>query len=213
MRLRFICGAVLAIIVSAAPPQLVFSAEEYDPLHTIAALNMAAVSINRILSTQDRIVLDQEYESIMNNLNLANIRSDPEITALYLKMLDIISRKRLRAEESTFLQARYDEAMKSRLASAVNSGIKMTAVLAGAERTGTLKFLGSIAAGVTSGYFAYQENGNKIRAGMAQDSWRLRTAEISDITEIQKQLLASSWNLIDKYSLPSGKTLRIFIKP
>ena len=189
------------------PPQLVFSAEEYDPLHTISALNMAAVSISRILSTQDRIVLDQEYQSIMNNLNLANIRSDPEITALYLKMLDIISRKRLRAEESSLLQARYDDAMKNRLASAVSSGMKMTAVLAGGERTGTLKFLGSIAAGVTSGYFAYQESGNKIRAGMAQDSWRLRAAEISDITEIQKQLLASSWSLSDKYNLPENARL------
>ncbi len=67
------------------PPKLVFSAEEYDPLHTISALNIAAVSINRILSTQDRIVLDQEYTTIMNNLNLGNIRPDSDIMELYQK--------------------------------------------------------------------------------------------------------------------------------
>ncbi|MBR6900795.1 MAG: hypothetical protein IKN30_01870 [Synergistaceae bacterium] len=47
------------------------------------ALNMAIVSINRILTTQDRIVLEQEYQDIINNLSLGNIESDYELTALY----------------------------------------------------------------------------------------------------------------------------------
>ena len=68
----------------------------------MAALNMAAVSINRILSTQDRIVLDQEYSSIMNNLNLGNIRPDSDIMELYRKIMDVISQKRLRAEKPNF---------------------------------------------------------------------------------------------------------------
>ena len=43
-------------------------AEDYDTRHTVLALNMAIVSVNRIISTQDRITLDYEYKNIINNL-------------------------------------------------------------------------------------------------------------------------------------------------
>ena len=45
------------------------------------------------------------------------------------------------------------------------------------------------------------------RAGMNQDLWRLRAADISDMNDIQKQLLASSWNLLNKYNLPDSARL------
>ena len=207
MRIKFLSLLLLATVISLAPSMI--HAEDYDPSNTILAINMAAVSINRILSTEDRIVLDQEYETIMNNLSLSNIKSDSDITALYLKVMDTISRKRLRAEETDFLQQRYDDEMRGRLAHAVSSGSSvMKAALTGGERFGReqitsalsqpknmlLTFLGGI-------------SGNKIREGMNQDLWRLRTADLSDINEIQKQLLASSWNLMNKYSLPENSRL------
>ena len=54
--------------------------EIYDPQHTILALNMAIVSIHRILATQDRIILEQEYQNIINNLSLGNIESDKDVS-------------------------------------------------------------------------------------------------------------------------------------
>ncbi len=77
-----------------------FADDEYDPQHTMLALNMAIVSINRILTTQDRIVLEQEYQDIINNLSLGNIESDYKLTALYTEMMSYISSKRLRDEEA-----------------------------------------------------------------------------------------------------------------
>ena len=212
MRLKFICSVVLALIVSVAPPpKLVFSAEEYDPLHTISALNMAAVSISRILSTQDRIVLDQEYQSIMNNLNIGNIRPDSEIMELYRRILDTISRKRLRSEESEFLQARYDSEMKntiSQVVSAVAGAGTAIAVNGGSSLlTGNVYgALGSIADGVMSGYFIYQDN-SSVRNDIDRDLWKLKAEEITDMNEIQKQLLTSSWNLLNQYKLPDSARL------
>ncbi|MBR0034126.1 MAG: hypothetical protein IJP54_00465, partial [Synergistaceae bacterium] len=209
MRLRFIFSVVLALIISVAPPpQLVFSAEEYDPLHTISALNMAAVSINRILSTQDRIVLDQEYTAVMNNLNLGNIRPDSDIMELYRRILDTISRKRLRSEESEFLQARYDSEMKGAISHAVSGAGAAIAVNGGKSLlTGNVfGVLGGIADGVMSGYFIYQDN-SSVRDGIDRDLWRLKAEEISDMNEIQKQLLTSSWNLLNQYKLPDSARL------
>lgn len=82
--------------------------EEYDPQHTMLALNMAIVSVHRILATQDRLILDQEYQNIMNNLSLGNIRSDSDITKLYEKLMDIASKKRLRQDEADNVIKRYN---------------------------------------------------------------------------------------------------------
>ena len=77
-----------------------YTDDEYDPPHTMLVLNMAIVSVHKILSAKDRIVLDQEYENIINNLSIGNIKSDPEITELYNKMIDVIGQKRLQEDET-----------------------------------------------------------------------------------------------------------------
>ena len=57
--------------------------KNYDSLLTMAALNMAVVSLHRITSTKDRLILDQEYKNIINNLRMGEINADPELTELY----------------------------------------------------------------------------------------------------------------------------------
>ena len=59
------------------------SAQDYDPQHTMLALNMAIVSVHRILTTESRAVLEEEYSNIINNLSLGNIESDRDMTELY----------------------------------------------------------------------------------------------------------------------------------
>ena len=101
---------LLMVIVSVTQTA---GAEEYDPQHTMLALNMAIVSVHRILSAQDRIILDQEYQNIINNLSIGNIKSDPEITELYNKLIDIIGQKRLREEEAKQVKAHDDSQMQN----------------------------------------------------------------------------------------------------
>ena len=50
------------------------------------ALNMAAVSINKIISTQERLTLYQEYNNIINNLAIGNIENDQGIRELYMSV-------------------------------------------------------------------------------------------------------------------------------
>ena len=59
-------AAVILVVLSVSSP--LHAEEAYDPQHTMLALNMAIVSIHRIITTQDRIVLDQEYNTIINKL-------------------------------------------------------------------------------------------------------------------------------------------------
>lgn len=48
-------AAIIVIILSLSSP----INAEYDPQHTMLALNMAIVSVNRILTAQSRAVLEQ----------------------------------------------------------------------------------------------------------------------------------------------------------
>lgn len=105
---------VLSFLLMAAtfldpPPPSYAIPAEYDPQHTVLALNMAVVSIQRILATNDRAVLEMEYRNIINNLKLGSIEADHEIITLYQELMNTISGKTLSIEAAGKLQANYDQ--------------------------------------------------------------------------------------------------------
>ena len=100
---------LLALCIIVSVPNFAYSEENYDPQNTMLAINMAVVSIQRIINTQDRITLWQEYNNIINNLAVGNIESDPEMTELYTGILDFISKRTLRQEEEEFFRERYNK--------------------------------------------------------------------------------------------------------
>lgn len=109
----------------------------------MSALNMAVVSINRILTTQSRAVLEQEYHNIINNLNLASIKDDEEMMNLFQEIMRRISRKRVSDEDNRRLRSYYDSAEQKRITYALSS-IRLTEAqitaqsndIAGLEREG-----------------------------------------------------------------------------
>lgn len=111
------------------------------------ALNMAIVSINRILTTQDRIVLEQEYQDIINNLSLGNIESDYELTALYTEMMSYISSKRLRDEEAKRFNEKYIRRERAQILGSISS--------VRAYGGNLFSWLGSLAGSCVSSYFDY----------------------------------------------------------
>ena len=119
---KFAALILSAVLVCQAVPS--FSAD-YDPQHTMLALNMAIVSVHRILTTQSRAVLEEEYTNIINNLSLGNIESDRDMTELYRDMLGIISHKRISEGDSKRLKSWYDAAEQRRITYAL-SNIRMT---------------------------------------------------------------------------------------
>ncbi len=98
-----------------------FAKESYDPQHTMLALNMAVVSVHKILTTESRAVLEQEYDNIISNIAQGNIASDPEMLALFLKLQDVISSRKLRAQDKKRIQDFYDMAEKRRITYALSA--------------------------------------------------------------------------------------------
>ena len=173
--------------------------EIYDPQHTMLALNMAIVSVHRILATQDRIILEQEYQNIINNLSLGNIESDKDMTALYSDLTGRTSRKRLRSEEAEFLRSHYDQRERNLMNKALSrirpQGKKIISIIA------------SFAMSCVSSYFEYRAMKSELSEELRGELWQLTKEDITDCNNLQERLLNSSWNLLRQYGLPDSYRL------
>ena len=199
----------LSAVISVAFISVSHAEEAYDPQHTMLALNMAVVSVHRILSAQDRIILDAEYQNIINNLSIGNIRSDPEITDLYRKLLDVSHSKRLRQDEAAEIRKRYDAQSSNRIKHALTEMSEIgRGVLAGDENAG--KFfvgLGRLLSACTAGYFRDKSDRVNQAVNLSAELFRLKAEDMTDFNDLQKQLLSSSWRLLNKYHLPDDYRL------
>lgn len=107
----------LTLILSSSPPLHA----GYDPRHTMLALNMAIVSVHRILTAGNRAVLEQEYRNIINNLSLGNIENDSDMTGLYRDLMSVITSKRIREDDRKRLISHYNASEKKLITYAMSS--------------------------------------------------------------------------------------------
>jgi len=197
--MRKIIVAVIAVLFTVSPLRA-----EYDPQHTMLALNMAIVSVNRILTTQDRTVLDWEYENIINRLAIGNIEGDTEIRSLFDELLSFISGKRLRQEDLKRLK----DSQKHREQEAYYRAMSKKYENRNAPENDSLwgwiaSMIVSAVSSAKTGDYDYQASKEQIHREISSESWKLTRQELEDCNRLQSTLLNLSWGLISKYHLPN----------
>ena len=168
---------------------------DYDPLVTMAALNMAVVSLHRITSTGDRVILDREYTGIINNLRMGKINADPELTGLYQGIVRVIQAGRLRDKDRAYIESEYSQQKQKGIKEIVSGSLGKT------FSTTPIKWLGRLAAVCVSEYFRSRARAEVRREG---EQFRLRKEELAEYGELQRKLLGASWNLLRQYGLPDS---------
>ncbi|MPM54307.1 hypothetical protein SDC9_101085 [bioreactor metagenome] len=218
-----VCTLLLLIALAHAPVRAE-AREDYDPQFTMLALNMAVVSVFNIVSTQDRIVLDQEYENIINNLKIGNIEDDKAIKDLYDELLNVIFRTKLKEDERNIFKEKYDLRQKKVLYgsmkdffSAFGYREKETKIISTTFTSNetlpeapSMEFgyfeifsaLGKLVAAGGSSYFGYRESIIEMHEELGDEIWRLQKEQLEDFDRLQRNLLSSSWSLLRKYRLP-----------
>ena len=196
-RFKALTTALFAFVLSVQPFGAVsaYSAEaEYDAINSLLALNMAVVSVKTVVSTQDRVVLDQEYRNIINNLRLGEIADDLDMKSLYTELMNVITGNTLRAEEAKRFQDKYDRRQKNAIVGA----------LAGIRPYGgnMWSFLGSLFTQGVSAYFGYRDAKNQMSEELDDSLWQLKKEAIEDFNDLQVKLLDASWSLLRQYHLP-----------
>ena len=79
------------------------------------ALNLCTASISRIIDSESLDVMELEYDTILNNLNLQNIIKDEPLLATMRSILDTISFYRIQAGERRRIEARYRQKINNAL--------------------------------------------------------------------------------------------------
>ena len=121
-------------------------------IKTAFALNLCTVSVSQIIDYNDVVVLEQEYDTILNNLNLESIPKDEALLNILKQLLDTITFFRMQEGDRKFIDREYQNKMKNAIWNAVPS---VGFIFASGN---PITFLTSLASQVGIGYMNYRKS-------------------------------------------------------
>ena len=169
---------------------------DLDKKKAAYALNLCLVSISQIIDYSDLYVLEQEYEGILNNLNLENMPKDDALLDILRQILDTITFFRIQEGERQFIEQQYQDAMKTAIWSAVPN---CSVILACASPKAMLL---SLLTQVGTGYMNYRKEKAKAGRDRERAQWELHKAAIEQFNGLRRELFTTAWKLADSYGFP-----------
>lgn len=85
-----------------------------EKIRAAYALNLWTVSISQIVDYEDINVMEQEYDAIMNNLNLENMPKDEALLDVIKEIMDEITNYRMEAGDLKIIEKEYQNWVKER---------------------------------------------------------------------------------------------------
>jgi len=162
------------------------------------ALNMCTVSVSQIIDYNDVNILDQEYDAILNNLNLEEMPKDDALLKVLKDLLDVINYFKISELDKQFIEKEYQQKMKNAIWNAVpNFGML---IAGGSPLTMAL----SLANQVGIGYMNYRKSKNDYGMERDRQLWQLKRAAMEQFNYIRKELFDCSWRLADTYKFPDA---------
>ena len=160
------------------------------------SLNMCTVSVSQIIDYKDTNILEQEYEAILNNINLEQIPKDEALLHILKQLLDTITYFRIEEGEKQIIEKEYQQKMKNAIWSAVpNFGL----IVAGGS---PLTMAISLASQVGIGYMNYRRNREEYNLDKERQTWRLQRSAIEQFNGLRRELFDTAWRLADTYNFP-----------
>lgn len=170
-----------------------------EQIQAAYALNLCSVSVSQIIDYNDINILEQEYESILNNLNLEYMPKDEALLEIIKRLLETITFFRIQEGDKEFIEKDYQQKMKNAIWNAMpNPGALVGAGLSG----GGIGLAVSLAASVGTAYMNYRKNKAEFQAEKEKQYWELKKSAIEQFQSLQQQLFETSWRLADKYNFP-----------
>ena len=84
-----------------------------EQLKAAYALNLCTVSISQIIDYDDMNIMEQEYEAILNNLNLEQIPKDDALLKVLKQILDTITFFRIQEVDKKLIEKEYQQKIKN----------------------------------------------------------------------------------------------------
>ena len=168
-----------------------------DPsIKTAFALNLCTVSVSQIIDYNDVVVLEQEYDTILNNLNLESIPKDEALLNILKQLLDTITFFRMQEGDKKFIDREYQNKMKNAIWNAVpNVGFIFAA-------GNPITFVISLASQIGIGYMNYRKAKAENEFAYEKEMWQLRRSAIEQFNGLRRELFDTAWRLVDAHNIP-----------
>lgn len=163
------------------------------------ALNLCMVSISQIVDYNDLYVLDQEYEMILNNLNLENMPKDEALLNILKQTLDTITYFRMQEGDKRFIEKEYQHNIKNALWSSVPRNLN---ILTCGESPWALAISAalSLTCQVGTGYMNYRRNKANYSITREKQNWQLQRSAMEQFNGLRRDLFDTAWRLADEYN-------------
>ncbi len=171
-----------------------------DKLKAAYALNMCTVSVSQIIDYNDVYILEQEYDAILNNLNLEVIPKDEALLRTLTEILNTITFFRIQDIKKKQLEKEYQQRVKNAIWSAIPNlsvvvtGNPVAAVIALATQVGT-------------GYMNYRREKKSALTDKEKKDVELQITAIEQLNALRRELFTTAWRLADKYGFPDDLRL------
>lgn len=160
------------------------------------ALNLCTVSVSQIIDYNDVNIMEQEYEAILNNLNLEQMPKDEALLSILKQILDTITFFRIHEVDKQLIEKEYQQRMKNAIWSAVpNIGL----LVAGGN---PITMAVSLASQVGIGYMNYRKVKADTTLATEKERWELERTAIEQFNGLRRELFDTAWRLSATYNFP-----------
>ena len=160
------------------------------------ALNMCMVSVSQIIDYADVNVLKQEYDSILNNINLQHIIKDEALLEAFRSILDIVTFYLIQEGDRRMAEREYQHKLKNAVFDAFPSG---GFFMGGGSPLGMVMGVASMA-GV--GYLNYRRSKARSKLEFEKNMWELQRSAIEQLHGMRRSLFETAWRLSEAYDFP-----------
>lgn len=165
-------------------------------LQVLQALNQIAVSLTHIITYNDKVVLDQEYNTIINNLNLSKI-PDADIITLLQELMDLLTTSKINDHDRVYLAHTYEKNVQNELKKRMSMRLLDTDVLINPYSSVLQAVLN-----VGSFYFNYRYKLEDYKKERDEAIWKIDANTLQKLNDFYKKLLKYSWELMRRYNFP-----------
>lgn len=160
------------------------------------ALNMCTVSVAQIVDYNDEYILEQEYDAILNNLNLEQIPKDEALLNILTELLNTITFFRIQEIKKNQIEKNY----KRRLSNAIWSAVPNIGLIVAGGDPVTMAI--SLASQVGIGYMNYRKEKANAAFDREKEKVELQITAIEQFNAIKRELFTTAWRLADTYHFP-----------
>jgi len=165
---------------------------------SILIINYLTASLVKISTYNDRLMLDQEYNNIINNINLRRIHDEEAINQIK-QMMEVITQLKINETDREFIRKTYDDNIKNAMYEAFSS----TKSTGSDPLTWALNALSS--AGTVS--LQYKNIVAKYRLKMGEKNWGLKKSDIKKLDELRRTFIGSLWKILNRRKIDDKKRL------